>query len=259
MSKDNMEVLETAGCLMPVMETTQVYSAALAIATPDGADYVLNAPTGVKMGLKRDVDFGVIPGTNKPSLYKAGAEKVCMAYGLFQQYTIETKIEDFENDNPFCFYNVRCDLVKVASNGVPYVFCTGFGSANTNEAGALRYKKPDPYNTANSVLKRAAKRAMVGAAIAVSGLSSAFYADLEDESFAEKNYDAIVQTADPEAPITKPQIKRIYTLAGNIGLTIKEANKKMIELGFSSTKEIKQKDFDRVVALFSEEKKGEEK
>ena len=33
----------------------------------------------------------------------------------------------------------------------------------------------------------------------------------------------------------------------------------MIELGFSSTKEIKQKDFDRVVALFSEEKKGEEK
>ena len=32
--------------------------------------------------LERDVDFGVIPGTKSPSLLKAGAEKICMAYGL---------------------------------------------------------------------------------------------------------------------------------------------------------------------------------
>ena len=45
-------------------------------------NYELTAPSGVKTTLKRDVDFGVIPKTKKPSLYKSGAEKICFAYGL---------------------------------------------------------------------------------------------------------------------------------------------------------------------------------
>jgi hypothetical protein len=36
--------------------------------------------------MNEDEDFGVIPGTNKPGLFKAGAEKLCMVYGLRASY-----------------------------------------------------------------------------------------------------------------------------------------------------------------------------
>lgn len=231
-----------------------VYEAAIAVTKATGSDYIVTAPTGTKQKLTRDVDFGVIPGTNKPTLYKAGAEKVCMAYGLFQHYTIETKIEDFTSDHPFCFYNVRCDLVKVASNGQEYIFATGLASANTREK---RNGRNDCYNAANSCIKIAAKRALVSAALAISGMSSAFSCDLEDEQFMNSNYQALAQTANPDAPLTNPQMKRIYALAGSIGMNAKEAKEKILGAGFGSVKEITQKDYDRVCALF--EQKGEEK
>src|SRR4051812_21682356 len=34
-----------------------------------------------------DQDFGVIPGTNKPSLLKPGAEKLCSFFGLEPEFT----------------------------------------------------------------------------------------------------------------------------------------------------------------------------
>ena len=63
-------------------EQVAIYSAELALAKTSGDGYIVTAPTGVKQKLERDVDFGVIPGTKQPSLMKAGAEKICMAYGL---------------------------------------------------------------------------------------------------------------------------------------------------------------------------------
>jgi hypothetical protein len=43
--------------------------------------------------LKKDLDYGVIPGTGKPCLYKAGAEKLRVAYGFGVQFQcIENKI-----------------------------------------------------------------------------------------------------------------------------------------------------------------------
>lgn len=234
-------------------EQLTVYEAAMAVTKATGNDYMVLAPTGTKQRLTRDVDFGVIPGTAKPTLYKAGAEKVCMAYGLFQHYTIETKIEDFDSDHPFCFYNVRCDLVKVATNGQEYILATGLGSANTREK---RNGRNDCYNAANATLKIAAKRAMVSAALAISGMSSAFSCDLEDEQFMNSNYQALAQTQNPEAPLTNQQMKRIYALAGSIGLNAQEAKLRIKGSGFASMKDIKQKDYDNVCALF--EQKGEE-
>src|SRR5438067_371556 len=41
-------------------------------------------------------DFGVIPGTHKPTLYKPGAEKLCNAFGFAIEIDTLSKIEDWD-------------------------------------------------------------------------------------------------------------------------------------------------------------------
>ena len=57
------------------MNELVVYEAQQAAAIPKGKNYIVAAPNGGQAKLERDVDFGVIPKTKQPSLYKAGAEK----------------------------------------------------------------------------------------------------------------------------------------------------------------------------------------
>ena len=61
------------------------------------------------------VDYGVIPGTAKPTLYKAGAEKICTFFGYAPVYTVE-KIEDWDGSQhagePLFYYNYTCTLMK---------------------------------------------------------------------------------------------------------------------------------------------------
>lgn len=223
----------------------------VASVVPYRNDYKVTAPlTGAQITLKRDVDFGVIPGTKSPSLFKAGAEKVVNAYGLFTHYTIESKIEDPER--PLFMYTVKCELVKVANNGSEYVFTTGYGSANTYEK---RNGRNDAWNSANSTLKMAQKRALVSAAISIGGLSDAFTMDIEDQTFMQ-NYEKVAQTTDPEANITNPQVRRMYAIGGEYGLNAGEVNKVIKGLGFNSTKEILQKHYDGICEAIKN--KGEE-
>jgi len=74
-------------------------------------------------------DYGTIPGTEKPALYKPGAEKLCEIYGLIQVPTVVNRIEDW--DAPHFHYEVRCDLV---SKRTGRVIGTGFGSCNSYES-----------------------------------------------------------------------------------------------------------------------------
>jgi hypothetical protein len=74
-------------------------------------------------------DYGTIPGTEKPALYKPGAEKLCEIYGLVQQPTVVARIEDW--DTPHFHYEVRCDLLSKRTERI--VGC-GFGSCNSYEA-----------------------------------------------------------------------------------------------------------------------------
>jgi hypothetical protein len=70
--------------------------------------------------LKADLDYGTIPGTPKPCLYKPGAEKLRFVYGL------EVKMECIEKtvdlDRPFLDYTYRCTVEK---NGLVLGQCEG--------------------------------------------------------------------------------------------------------------------------------------
>lgn len=232
-----------------------LYEAQKAVCKPHNKNYEVSCLFDVnrKTILKRDVDFGVIPKTKQPSLYKAGAENLCMLYGLMQRYQMESKIERSEGDNPFFFYAIKCELVKIASDGKEYVFCNGYGSANTAEK---RNGYNGAYDAANNALKMAKKRALVDAALAVSGLSSMFSQDIENEKFMETAQE-IYDSTDGSKPITSKQIQRIYALAAVAGYNAGQAKTKLAAAGFLSTKDIKQSDYDTVCKLFAEG--GEEK
>ncbi|HBQ85293.1 MAG TPA: hypothetical protein DD811_02265 [Syntrophomonas sp.] len=115
-------------------------------------------------------DIGIIPGTEKPSLLKPGAEKIVMMMGLSSCYEIMDKVEDYEKG--FFSYNIRCTLSR---NG--YDICEGVGNCNSRES---KYVKADPYSVANTILKMAKKRAYVDAALSVASLSDIFTQDIED-------------------------------------------------------------------------------
>lgn len=58
--------------------------------------------------LKKDLDYGVIPGTPKPALLKAGAEKLRFAYGLSIELEMIDKTVDL--DKPFVDYTYKCTV-----------------------------------------------------------------------------------------------------------------------------------------------------
>lgn len=215
-----------------------------------GKNYIVCAGVGLpEVPLKRDVDFGVIPGTKKPSLYKAGAEKIATAYGLCQRYSIESKIENTTGKDISFYYLIRCDLVKLI-DGEEHIITSAFGSANTNEK---RNGFNSPWDAANGTVKMAQKRALVAAAISLSSGSDMFEQDMENETYM-KNASAVIEKTDPEDPITAKQINRIYAIAGEAGLTAGQAKTKLIALGYASTKDIKQKDYDAVCEKIGEVK-----
>jgi hypothetical protein len=91
----------------------------------------------VEKVLRKDLDFGVIPGATKPSLYKPGAEKLSTIFGLSPEFIYDVTIEDWLGEQygePFFAYRLRCRLTK---NGV--LIGEGVGAANSWES-KYRYR-----------------------------------------------------------------------------------------------------------------------
>lgn len=131
----------------------------------------------VEKNLNDGQDFGVIPGTNKPTLLKPGAEKIQMLMGVTSEYEVTTKIEDYERG--FFAYMVRCTLSKGGTK-----ITEGLGSANTKEK---RYRNQDVFMIVNTVLKMAKKRAQIDATLTIASLSNVFTQDIEDmDNFNQK-------------------------------------------------------------------------
>lgn len=83
------------------------------------------------------IDYGVIPGTTKPTLLKPGAEKICTFFGYAPHYEITAEIEDWSGERfgePLFYYRFSCQLRK---NGEPVG--EGIGSASTWES-KYRYR-----------------------------------------------------------------------------------------------------------------------
>jgi hypothetical protein len=49
-----------------------------------------------KQVMVKDLDYGIIPGTDKPTLYKPGAEKLCELYGFAPIVKAKNDTRDFK-------------------------------------------------------------------------------------------------------------------------------------------------------------------
>ena len=211
---------------------------------PHSGDYTVAAFGGAPQTLRRGVDFGMIrkkngdPMTKHPTLFKSGAEKVAVAYGLCQRYHMESKIEDQENG--FFFYAVRCDLVKIV-DGAEYIITSSYGSGNTREG---RTGSQSPYDGANSALKMAQKRALVAAALSLGCMSDSFTQDIESDT---EDAGAYFADKDPEKPITAAQVKFFYAACSRHGMTKNEAKDFLRSHGYDSASKIKSGDFDTLL------------
>lgn len=208
-------------------------------------------------------DYGVIPGTDKPSLLKAGAEKLCELYGFAP---VVKNIEE-EKDRETGFYRARV-TVALIHRRTGTVVAEGVGEANTMEAryryrwvpesklpegvdkSALysewrqdrktkkyyklyRLDNQDPWTLWNTVLKMAKKRALIDATLSATRSSGIFTQDAEDleewiqaaEDFNASEY-VNGQTVEPEPPkVPKP-------VGGKMAMTqkINELRKKVVSL-----------------------------
>jgi hypothetical protein len=77
-------------------------------------------------------DFGLIPGTNKKSLWKPGSDKLCELYGLSDSYRVIDRLVDF--DRGLFDYEIECTLSR---DGM--VIATGLGSCSSFE-GKYRWR-----------------------------------------------------------------------------------------------------------------------
>ena len=155
--------------------------------------------------LQKDTDYGVIPGTYKPTLYKAGGELLALHLRLTTSSTDTTEYREVFGI-PVIISRVQTDVFfkgekigdgrgSCSSAETKYAFRwvpekklpKGIDKDSLySEEGQYgrRYKVPstvyEVFDVANTILKIAEKRAFVDAILKVTGASRIFTQDLED-------------------------------------------------------------------------------
>lgn len=160
-----------------------------AITLQEAKDRIRMLREFVKEMMVSGVDYGNIPGTNKPTLLKPGAEKLCDIFGFSKTVEVLNRVEDWQDG--FMHYEVKVTLINKRSG---IIEAEGLGSCNTLEK---KFAKQDPYTILNSILKMGKKRALVDAVLSATRSSGIFTQDMEDIMGAE------VPTA-VEAPTPMP-------------------------------------------------------
>jgi hypothetical protein len=93
----------------------------------------------VRTVMREGIDYGRIPGTDKPTLLKPGAEKLCTLFGLACRFELVRSVEDWDGSQhegePFFYYLYRCQLWR--GDGI---LSEGDGSCNSFEQ-KYRYRE----------------------------------------------------------------------------------------------------------------------
>ena len=81
--------------------------------------------------LREGPDFGKVPGTDKDTLFKPGAEKLLRAFRLRDQPIQLDAVTVWDMDRPFFYFRYQVDLVEVETG---LVVASGIGSCNSMES-----------------------------------------------------------------------------------------------------------------------------
>ncbi len=184
--------------------------------------------------MKRDTHYGTIPGTPKPTLYKPGAEVLCVTFRVAQEYDIE----DLSTPDT-ARYRVTCIGVHQTTR---IKLGEGVGECSSGEEqykwrGAIcqeefditpenmrrtkfsKYKgavekraqvRTEAADLANTVLKMACKRAMIAMTLNVTAASDIFTQDIEDLPEELRGHDGA--SPQPAKLITEVQLNRLQSV-----------------------------------------------
>lgn len=127
MSENAIVVSSAADNFMPVMDVRQAKMR---------RDSIVGFVQGMMV---KDRDFGAVPGTDKPTLLKPGAEKLVSFFGYAPVFVPEHIVEEFGDDGkePLFFYRYRCELYRAGS-----LVGSGIGSCNSRES-KYRYRNSE--------------------------------------------------------------------------------------------------------------------
>ena len=199
---------------------------------------LLQLQSFVREVMVKDEDYGVIPGTEKPTLLKPGAEKLNEIYGYAPELDTSNRVEDWAGG--FFHYEVKCRLV---SKRTGRIVAEGVGSCNSkekryndrwvfksdlpdtltqDEIGHLKTKEivsrkngqkytmylwrnEDIFTLVNTILKMAKKRALVDATLSATRSSGIFTQDMEDIVDAPRPAPAPTMNRAPSQPERPPR------------------------------------------------------
>ena len=179
-----------------------------AIALPDFIAHLKSLEQFIKQALVPGVDYGQIPGTQRPVLLKPGAEKLALRFGFVKQARLVEKIEDWET--PFFYYRYHVELYLQSKEGERYLVAEADGSANSKESKwayrwvpkaqvpegldpetlpkrmsgkTVLYQIPNPeiFSLVDTIQKMAYKRAFVAAVRLATATSGVFAEETEEE------------------------------------------------------------------------------
>jgi len=108
----DQERIEMSTSLVPIdnQQLVPVYSVKDAV---DRHNEIVNF---VKTIMREGVDYGRVPGTDKDTLFKPGAEKLSTFFGLSPRFIELLTVEDWtgleHNREPFFFYKYKCELYR---------------------------------------------------------------------------------------------------------------------------------------------------
>lgn len=186
--------------------------------------------------LVKDQDYGVVPGVQKPTLLKPGAEKLMNLFGMSVEFECTDKVLDL--NTKFVFYTYKATvrakdrhIVTQCEGSVNsyepkyrYIWmekakpsqaeqdrlkAEGTGKFRKGSSGWLwveRTENPDLIGLQNTMQKMAQKRAFVGAILLATNASEFFTQDVEDMGFIDVEA-TIVEPADKQAAKAPQPVK----------------------------------------------------
>ncbi len=206
------------------------------------------------------VDFGQIPGTDKPTLLKPGYEKIQFYLGLTPMFKLinRTYLPNQEKiDKVYNQQTKKYDTVKTVRNYYAWEWACelyhdgikvaeGVGCANTEERKYVsQYAKSEtPDSLANTVMKIAKKRAQADAILNVGGISDMYTVDLEDNEGINK---LKVNKENKTTKISKDQIKTIYATMGALQVTDNDIADLLKSMKITKIAEAKPSDTNKII------------
>lgn len=135
--------------------------------------------------LVEGTDFGNIPGTKKPTLFKSGAEWL-LKWGRFGHRLDKVDVERDGDGRPYGV-TYRCTIHHLLDKDVVVATCDGYAGYDEpdREAHTNKWGKPVARAPWNTIIKMAQKRALVGATLQATSSSGLFSQDMEDYRAAD--------------------------------------------------------------------------